>query len=128
MLVLFRDDNGHGFTGYGGYGFVTSYTILTVHYCNRSNLALFNRLNLLNMLTSSKILTGYLNRVNSGAIVLPCRVLNPPQIGYKKHVDGKTIPAKIEMGKWNMPQSSNFVRGSYIRFSVDTSVIHRLTY
>ena len=46
---------------------------------------------------------------------MPCRVLNPPQIGYKKHVDGKTIPAKIEMGKWNMPQSSNFVRGMELK-------------
>ena len=38
-----RDDSGYGLTSYGGYGFVTSYTILTVYYCNRSNLALFNR-------------------------------------------------------------------------------------
>ena len=38
-----RDDSGYGLTGYGGYGFVASYTILTVYYCNRSNLALFNR-------------------------------------------------------------------------------------
>ena len=38
-----RDDSGYGLTGYGGYGFVTSHTILTVYYCNRSNLALFNR-------------------------------------------------------------------------------------
>ena len=40
---LIRDDSGYGLTGYGGYKFVTSYTILTVYYCNRSNLALFNR-------------------------------------------------------------------------------------
>ena len=38
-----RGDNGYGLTGYGSYGFVTGYTILTVYYCNRSNLALFNR-------------------------------------------------------------------------------------
>ena len=37
-----RDDSGYGLTGYGGYGSVTGYTILTVNYCNRSNLAFFN--------------------------------------------------------------------------------------
>ena len=41
--VLDRDDSGYGLTGYGGYVSVTSYTILNVKYCNRSNLALFNR-------------------------------------------------------------------------------------
>ena len=25
---------------------------------------------------------------------MPSRILSPPQIGYKKQVDGKTIPAK----------------------------------
>ena len=43
MFVRSRDDNAYGLTGYGGCGFITSYTILTVYYCNRSNLALFNR-------------------------------------------------------------------------------------
>ena len=59
-LMFTRDDSGYGLTGYGGYGFVTSHTILTVYYCKRSNLALFNQYqpdNWLNMLTSSKILT-----------------------------------------------------------------------
>ena len=42
-LIKTRDDSGYGLTGYRSYGFVTSYTILTVYYCNRSNLALFNR-------------------------------------------------------------------------------------
>ena len=40
--VVSRDDSGYGLTGYGSYRFVTSYTILTVYYCNRSNLALLN--------------------------------------------------------------------------------------
>ena len=38
-----RDDISYGLTGYGGYGSVAGYTILTVYYRNRSNLALFNR-------------------------------------------------------------------------------------
>ena len=38
-----RDDSGYGLTGYGSYKFVTSYTFLTVYYCNRSNLALCNQ-------------------------------------------------------------------------------------
>ena len=42
-MGLGREDSGYDLTGYGGYGFVTSYTFLTVYYCNRSNLALFNR-------------------------------------------------------------------------------------
>ena len=42
------------------------------------------------------------------------RILPPPQIGYKKQ-DGKTIPAKIQMGKWNMPQTSNFVIGKELK-------------
>ena len=41
-LCQTRDDSGYGFTIYGGYGFVTSYTILIVYYCNRGNLALFD--------------------------------------------------------------------------------------
>ena len=45
-------------------------------------------------------------------IELPPRVLNPPTIGYKKQQDGKPIKAEVEMGKWNMPPSSNFVAGS----------------
>ena len=43
LRVLPRDDSGYGLTGYGSYGIVTSYKILTVYYCDRNNLALFNR-------------------------------------------------------------------------------------
>ena len=43
ILVDIRDDSGYGLTGYGGYGFVASYIVLADYYCNRRNLALFNR-------------------------------------------------------------------------------------
>ena len=43
LWLEIRDASGYGLTGYGGYGFVTSSTVSTVYYCNRSNLALFNQ-------------------------------------------------------------------------------------
>ena len=42
LIYIYRVDSGYGLTGYGGYAFVTSYTTLTVYYCNCSNLTLFN--------------------------------------------------------------------------------------
>ena len=42
LRVCFRVDRGYSLTGYGDDGFVTSFTISTVYYCNPSNLALFN--------------------------------------------------------------------------------------
>ena len=60
-LLDTRDDSGYGLTGYGGYIFVTSYTILTVCTVTAAIwpcLTDINRLCRVNMLTSSKILTG----------------------------------------------------------------------
>ena len=45
---------------------------------------------------------------------MPLRVLDPPTIGYKKS-QGGNAPAKIEMGKWNMSPSSNFVAGMELK-------------
>ena len=67
-LVFIRDCSGYGLTGYGGYRSVTGNNILTIYYCNHSNLASFdqfNRLIQLDMLTGFKILTGYFKRANT---------------------------------------------------------------